>query len=110
MKIDLIPGWVKLVVPLAMILSVLGGGYWLKSSRDHWKTLANDRQTTITQLQTQIVGMTTAQDVQHQVSTKTVEKVVELPAKVRTVVQRIHDAPIPQDCATPDYPAVRNEI
>lgn len=106
----IIPPWVRLAVPLALLAAVLGGAYWLKSSRDHWKSLANSRQTTIVQLQTQIHGMTTAQNVQHQITTRTVEKVVTVPGPVQTVIQRIHDAPLPPDCVTPDYPQVRNEI
>lgn len=103
----IIPSWVKIAIPLALLAAVLGTGWGLKHSRDHWKSVANTRQTTITDLQGTIRGMTTKQDVQHEVSTRTVTEVVQGPERLRTVIRHIHDAPLPPNCATPDLPFAR---
>ena len=58
----------------------------------------------------QLNSISTKRDVQKQVSTVTVQKVVQGQVQVRTVVEHIHDAPNPADCATPDVAELRNVL
>lgn len=111
----IIPPWAKLVGALLPIVALAGAYGWLDHSRNHWKSqdatdkvTISQRDATIAALRTQIRGMTTAQDSQGKITTLTVDRVVQGPERVRTVVQHIHDAPIPPKCETPDLPYLRS--
>jgi hypothetical protein len=58
----------------------------------------------------QLDHISTNKNVQKQVTTRTVEKVVQGQVQVRTIVQHIHDAPNPPDCGTPDLDQLRNVL
>jgi hypothetical protein len=106
----IIPPWVKIAVPLAILASVIGGFWALDHSRDYWKADDQKHMQRIVELNQQISDMTTRQDVQHGISEKTVTKVVQGPERIKTIVQHIHDAPEGPDCTTPDLELLRNTI
>lgn len=58
----------------------------------------------------QLDAISTKRDVQKQVSTRTVTRVIQGQVQVRTIVQHIHDAPNPPACGTPDISELRNVL
>jgi hypothetical protein len=95
-------GWLCIACALA--------GLWLVHDRNHWKAVATERQASLVKLHATLDSISTKRDVQKQVSTRTVEKVVQGQAQVRTVVEHIHDAPNPPDCGTPDLENLRSVL
>jgi hypothetical protein len=104
-----IPPWVKIGLQLLPVVALVGGIGWLDWSRNSWKATAASEKTTIaqrddtiSQLRGTIISMTTAQDNQSKISHFSIERVVQGPTEVQTIIKRIHDAPIPPKCETPD--------
>jgi len=95
-------GWLCIACALA--------GLWLVHDRNHWKAVATERQTELSAAIGQLKSISTKRDVQKQVSTRSVQKVVQEQVQVRTIVQHIHDAPNPPDCQTPDISELRNVL
>ena len=61
-------------------------------------------------LQAQLNSISNAKNVQHEVTTRTVEKVVQGQRQVQTIVRVIHDAPNPPDCGTPALDTLRGAV
>lgn len=58
----------------------------------------------------QLDSISTKRNVQHDVTERTVTKVVRGDPVVRKIVQVIHDAPNPPDCKTPGLSAARSAL
>lgn len=99
-----IPSIYKYIGGAVLALILIGSLYGLIANRNHWKSVATDRQEQVNILKARINDMTTKQNTQTTTTQKAVERVVLGPERVKTVVKTIHDAPEPANCATPPLP------
>lgn len=61
-------------------------------------------------LQQQLNSISTNKNVQHEVTTRTVARVIQGQKQVQTIVRVIHDAPNPPDCKTPAIDRLRSAV
>ena len=94
------------IVTLALACLVVVQHFTIAGERRHSAKVEAQLKAANDQLQ----AISTKRNVQHDVTERTVEKVVRGDPVVRTVVRTITQAPNPPDCKTPGLPAARGAL
>lgn len=88
----------------AIVIVLLAASFYYQSTQIHKWHVKYDTEHELTVKQAeQILGMTTAQNLQTSVTQKNVEKVVKVPVETTRLVKEVQTVKIPQDCSTPAY-------
>jgi hypothetical protein len=99
-------GWIGLIA--ASVCALL----WIVAASDarHWKKQSGQFERLYRADHATLQSISTKRNVQHDVTERTVEKVVKGDPVVQKIVQVIHDAPNPPDCKTPGIETLRNVL
>lgn len=97
-------------IGVAVVLASISGGFYYQSRQiHHYHSLYDADEKKIAVLTDRINQMTTAQNNQTVTSERTVTKVIQAPAVIKTLIKTVHDTPEPVDCTPPKYsPEVLN--